>query len=167
MKLSDAQEYLQSNLNKPTIALAVAALLLFAALWTAWSTVNSLWLAKPTVAGQNFRPNSQINVAQLPKYHLMGSYSSSLRDLPLASLGVTLLGIFSNNEGQSTALIALSGGGSEVYHVGDSLSSNVTIEKILAKSVIVKHNGRLEKLEMAIQPIKFDNNLPQKSLFKN
>jgi type II secretory pathway component PulC len=167
MKAFEFREYIQSNLNKPTIAVGVAALLLLAALWTLWGNLNTLWLDKNSASEQAFRPSAQITLSQLPSLHLMGSYSTSLHDLPLASLGVTLLGIFSNTNGQSTALIALSGANSDLYHVGDKLSANVMIEKIMPKSLIVKHNGRLEKLEMAIQPVKFDNNVPQKRLFKD
>lgn len=95
----------------------------------------------------------------------MGASASTLGDLPLASLGVTLIGIFAGSQHSSIALIALSGGQSKVYHVGDKLAPNVVIEKILPYSVVVQHNGRLEKLAMQIQPLQFSNQLPASGLW--
>ena len=166
MKFDDFKEKFLKNLQTPLIATVMLILFTIGLLNTIWQNVTGIWLHPTIAAGTPFHQQRQVNIAQLTNFHIMGAYATNLKDLPLASLGVTLLGIFSDNQGHSSALIALSGGTSNLYHVGDSLAGNVSIEKILPHSIIVKHNGRLERLEMPIKPIEFKNNLPESGLWQ-
>ena len=166
MKIDDLKALFLKNVQTPLFVMVIAILLGLGLLGTLWSNIQAIWLAKSIEATTAFQQRSSTNVQQLPKYNLMGAYTSNLKDLPLASLGVTLIGIFSDNQGHAAALITLSGGNSNTYRVGDQLTTNVSIVKILPHSLIVKHNGRLEKLTMPIQPIEFKNDLPESGLWK-
>jgi len=165
MKTDILKEILLKNIQTPLIATVLVILLSLGLLTTLWGNIQAIWLPKSENNVRHFIQRPRISVQQLAKYHLLGAYATDIKDLPLASLGVTLIGIFADNKGHSAALITLSGGNSNVYHVGDPLATNVNIVKILPHSVIVKHNGRLEKLEMPIQPIEFKNELPQSGLW--
>ena len=152
---------------RPLVAALMALLIILGIALTSWQTTQTIWFPTHISADTTFHPHKHIAIEALPRYHLMGAAVQNVKDLPLASLGVTLIGIFSDSSGQSTALITLSGGNSQNYHVGDQLAANVVVEKILAKSVIVKHNGRLEKLQLPIQPIDFDNQKSQAGLWND
>lgn len=165
MTLDNIKYNLIKQLNTPLIAAAVIFCVSIGLLWTAWNSVQSIWFSPVNTTSEHYMPPQRINVGQLPTDHLMGASASTLGDLPLASLGVTLIGIFAGNQNNSIALIALSGGQSKIYRVGDNLAPNVSIEKILPYSVIVKHNGRLEKLTMPIQPLQFSEQLPASGLW--
>ena len=163
MKYLDIPQW-RSRFNNPWVAragLACSSLLL---LWSFWSGIQTLWLTPNPITALPFRPPVAINSNTLPTLHVFGANPTNLNDLPLASLGVTLLGIFSDGQGQSSALISM-GSDSKPYHAGDSLAPNVTIEKILATSVVVLHNGKLEKLELPIKPLTFSNQLPHSTLW--
>ena len=166
MKIDDFKEKFLKSLQTPLVAIIVLVLFGIGLLNTLWQNIDGIWLDPIVPTGTPFHQQRQVNIEQLANLHLMGAYATNLKDLPLASLGVTLLGIFSDNQKHSSILIALSGGATNLYHVGDSLASNVSIEKILPHSVIIKHNGRLGRLEMPIKPIEFKNNLPESGLWK-
>jgi type II secretory pathway component PulC len=157
---------IKEKLNTPLIASVFMIVLALGILWKIGSTAQGIWSSNRAVQAQPFRAPIKINTNLLSSYHLFGAYASNLGNLPLASLGVTLIGIFADNNNKSTALITLSGGQSKFYHVGDKLAPNVVIDKILPYSVVVQHNGRLEKLAMPIQPLKFSNELPSSGLWR-
>lgn len=166
MKLDDFAEKFLKTLQTPLIAAIVLILLGIGIINTLWQNVEGIWLQSSLSADTSFSEQRQVHIERLTNFHLMGAYATKLKDLPLASLGVTLLGIFSNSQGHSSALIALSGDKSNLYHVGDALAGNVSIEKILTHSIIVKHNGRLERLEMPIKPLEFKASLPESGLWR-
>jgi type II secretory pathway component PulC len=165
MNLETQLHQLRNQFNTPLIAGTLLLLALFGFGWSAWNTTQVIWLTQANNQNDAFRAPLHVNINQVASYHLMGGYTNNLKDLPLASLGVTLVGIFSDVNGPSTALIALSGGSSKLYHVGDQLAPNVKIEKILPHSLVVKHNGRLEKLMMPIQRLTFNAELPKSGLW--
>lgn len=165
MNIESIKHNLIKQLNTPLVAITLIIGLSVGLLWTAWSSVQSIWVAPIVNTSERYIPPQHINISLLPSEHLMGASASTLGDLPLASLGVTLIGIFASNQNNSIALIALSGGQSKIYHVGAHLAPNVIIEKILPYSVVVRHNGRLEKLAMPIQPLQFSNQLPNSGLW--
>lgn len=165
MNLESQIQYWQTQLKTPLIASVLLLVTLCGLGWSAYNTVQTVWLHSEQAQRDNFHAPQPININQLANYHLMGSYASNVKDLPLASLGVTLVGIFSGNNGPSSALITLSGGVSKLYHVGDPLAPNVKIEKILPHSLVVKHNGRLEKLMMPIERLTFSDELPTSGLW--
>ena len=167
MKVDDFKEKLLKSLQTPLIATILVILLALGLLNTIWHNVVNIRAPQSIGSGNTFRPQPKIKLQELQNYHLLGTFSTNLKDLPLASLGVTLVGIFSDNQGNSTALITLRGGNSNIYHIGDTLTANVRIVKILSHSIVVKHNGRLERLEMPIQPVEFKSSLPESGLWYN
>lgn len=159
-------QQLKTQLNTPLVALVLLGFFSLLAVWSGWNSINSI--LHPPQSGDNsvYRAPTKVDLNQASQFHLLGADATNLGDLPLASLGVTLIGIFADNQNKSTALITLSGGQSKMYHVGDKLAPNVTIEKILTDSVVVQHNGRLEKLAMPIKPLTFSDNLPDSGLWR-
>jgi hypothetical protein len=166
----DVQNIIQTQLARmqtPLVAITTSVCLVLATTWTIWNNVNVIrHRAVLSTATEAYHPPMSVKLTDLSNYHLMGASPVNLKDLPLASLGVTLIGIFING-GQATALISFDDSTTKTYRAHEQLAPNVIIEKILPTSVVVKHNGRLEKLEMGIQPIDFSNTLPQSSLWNN
>jgi type II secretory pathway component PulC len=97
--------------------------------------------------------------------HLMGIAPLEDTDLPLASLGIVLQGIFLAPNNKSIALIQTSDGKMKAYHVGDTLAANVSIVDILKDYVVVKHNGQLARLTMKIMPLDFSKMTSAQGLF--
>jgi type II secretory pathway component PulC len=159
-----AHELLQTyreKLQSPLVAGVVIALIALGIANTLWNNITNIRPAEPVLnAADTYNPPHTQDINTITNAHLMGASPASLHDLPLASLGVSLLGVFINPDGQSSALVSFGTGETKTYFIGDALAANVVIEKILPDSVIVKHNGRLEKLQMAIQPIEFSDALP-------
>ena len=144
----------QQALRQQWLLPALTGLLLLVVLLTVWNNIKVLWLAPPLPLQAVFHAPTIVNVQQLAQDHLLGS-SANMQDLPLASLGITLQGIFFDGQNRATAIIAQNSGASTVYHVDDQLAPNIIIVKILPTTVIIKHNGNLEKLAMSIQPVEF------------
>lgn len=113
----------------------------------------------------NTLPEPAANI--IPQLHLFGNDGTNLSDLPLASLGLQVQGIFINPQpAQSRALINVSGQ-TQLYGIGDSLLGNVKIYKITKDSVIVSHANRLEKLPLEIQGLDFNSTNDQQGLFSS
>lgn len=159
-------KHIIERFNTPAIALALNGLIVFAIAWMIWSTVNSTWLSPTASTPMPFKPAAHLQLNQVSSFHLFGNDVSNNTDLPLASLGVNLIGIFKNSNGISRALISTNSSTGDVYQVSDNLAPNVKITKILSQSVIVNHNGRLERLEMSIKPLNFPKTVAQSNLFK-
>lgn len=162
MKKIDLTVIRETLYSSPIIALLVTGCFIILSILNLLS--SSQLIFNPTmITTTPYRAPSTVDLKQIAKLHLMGADESG--NLPLASLGVNLVGIFLDNSGQSSALIAMASGDTQTYHTGDVLAPNVSIEKILSDQVIVRHNGRLEKLTLPIQPIDFNNNLPDSGLW--
>jgi type II secretory pathway component PulC len=156
MDYSFLPQPVQHTLQKPWLLPSFSVVLLLGSLLTLWNTVNTVWLMPSNVAPTIFRAPIVINAQQLAQAHLFGA-SANMSDLPLASLGITLKGIFFDSQNQATAVVAQNSGDTTNYHKGEQLAPNIFIVDILPTSVIIKHNGKLEKLVMPIQPIEFSN----------
>jgi type II secretory pathway component PulC len=87
-------------------------------------------------------------ILAIPEEHLFGEGLTSAR-LPITSLGVRLLGVIETGEPhESTVIIAEGDHIGKVYHVGDSLLSNIKIHSIVSDGVILENAGHLEKLPL-------------------
>ncbi|MBX9704887.1 MAG: hypothetical protein K5Q00_01420 [Gammaproteobacteria bacterium] len=144
--------------------IALLALLAF----LLWSTITTIWFpntdtSAPTVVALPVTGPAATSIAQM---HIFGTSPEDLTNLPLASLGLEVQGIFFNNQAdQSRVLIGNAGQMSAFYQVGDSLPGNVKIYKITANSVIVMYQGQLQKLPLALPGLDFNAMQQQGSLF--
>jgi general secretion pathway protein C len=70
-------------------------------------------------------------------------------EAPKTNLQLALRGIFRvGSSGPAVAIIADSSGEERPYRVGDTVPGDATIERILAYSVLLERNGRLESLDL-------------------
>jgi type II secretory pathway component PulC len=157
---------LQHVLRQRWLLPALTVLLALGLLLTIWNNITTLWLTPTDNTATPFRAPTIIDVQQLAKDHVLGS-AANMSDLPLASLGITLKGIFFDSQNQATAVVAQSNGDTTNYHAGDQLAPNIIIVKILPTSVVIRHNDNLEKLAMPIQPIEFSQAQPSAGLWNN
>jgi type II secretory pathway component PulC len=157
---------MQHALKQRWLLPSLSALLLLGFLLTLWTNINTLWLTPADSITTPFRAPTIIDVQQLAKDHVLGA-AANMSDLPLASLGITLKGIFFDSQNAATAVVAQGTGPTTNYHAGDQLAPNIVIVRILPDSVIIKHNGNLERLAMPIQPIEFSQNNNNPGLWNN
>ncbi len=67
--------------------------------------------------------------------------------VPETRLQLTLTGVYHADDANAAiAIIAAPGGREEIYHVGDSLPGNVTLEEIGRQRVVLSRDGKLEAL---------------------
>lgn len=97
---------------------------------------------------------------------LFGEYLS-LEDgrIGRSSLDLTIEGIIYSSI-QKDALVSLRGssGDVKVYAVGDKLPGGAVIKKILKDSVVVQYRGKLERISLPVNELRFDK--PLKPLFE-
>lgn len=167
MNVESIKHNLIKQLNTPFLAVFIIILLCLGMISTVWQTVQNIRNLSANDMSDNFRQQPSINVRVLSSEHILGNYNTNVGDLPLASLGVTLIAVFADANNTSSALIMTGNGGSKFYHLGDKLAANVVIEKILPYSVIVDHNGRLEKLTLPIHPLKFNSSATNNNLWSS
>ncbi len=158
MSLLRLKQQITDVADQPMIAgLAVVVMVLLTS-FLLISNIKTLWF------GHSSNPVTAISngyqapaASSIPGMHLFGASASDLSDLPLASLGLQVEGIFlSQDAQQSRALISMTGQMPQRYNVGSMLPGNVKIYKITHNSVIVSHNNQLEKLPFALQGIDFN-----------
>lgn len=83
----------------------------------------------------------------IASWHLFGVSSSCAALIPTTDLKLTLRGLLVASPAKnSQAIISELGKEEKVYSIGDALPGGAILYKILVDSVILKHNGRLEKL---------------------
>lgn len=110
---------------------------------------------------------SPFTLKELSGVFVMGDAPKSVNDLPLASLGVTLTGIFNSGSHNSSIVVQFRNGQTKVLSTGDSIISGAVIKTVLTDNVVVEHNGHLERLLMPVKPITFSNTLPKSGLWQS
>ena len=143
-------------------ALGLASLLAiynFFGMFCAWYSDYALTHAPQAVASDQSVDLSLQRIAQIPEQHVFGISPIEDTDfLPITTLQVHLTGTATATDKQeSTALISQSGKLSRVYRVGDELTSGISINAINADSVVLEHNGHLEKLPLDRAPLIFQD----------
>jgi len=159
MQLTQLKQQLLDIGQQRWAALLVVLIMVIVAFWLLISSVQSLWFShqNSTVAVPVISNITAPAANIVPSLHLFGSSVTDLKDLPLASLGLQVEGIFMNLQaGNSRALISMTGQAPQMYNVGDMLPGNVKIYKITASSVIVSYNNQLAKLPFSLQGIDFE-----------
>lgn len=164
MDIRELKSRIETISQHPRVTQGVLALISIGLLFSGFNIIQTL---KPISLGTPapFVLKDPIPIQQLQSFHILGTYPIDLNNLPLASLGITLQGIFLDNNGDSTAVIAGGDGSVKNYHAGDQLAPNVSIVKILPDGVVVNHNGKLEQLKMTIVGIDFGNSQVAGGLF--
>jgi hypothetical protein len=151
--------------NKKIQWLVLSLLLLGIVLTTALDIRGFFQPLRAPITMESFSLPAQVPLQKIADAHLMGIAPLEDTDLPLASLGIVLQGIFLAPNNKSIALIQTSDGKMKAYHVGDTLAANVSIVDILKDYVVVKHNGQLARLTMKIMPLDFSKMTSAQGLF--
>ena len=142
----------------------ILAVLLVVAL--AWLVAETVWLlmhgpnqpipesdrTRLQVSGSSERDS--LSQKQVDDWQLFGEYQAvatpqndAPTDAPETRLRLELLGVFQSPIPElSTAIIAEKGKEGELYHVGDSIPGNASLEEVYADRVILRRAGRLEAL---------------------
>ncbi len=95
--------------------------------------------------------NKAALIDDLPEQHLFGQGLTPMGEMPISNLQLRVMGIskgMGENSATSKALIAIAGGSSKVYRIGDALPDGVKIYAIAADAVVLENEGRLEKLPL-------------------
>lgn len=145
---------------------AVATLLL---VWLAWLLADTVWLAwrGPTavippdpdlvvVQTGQVQQEMALSPEQVRSWELFGRYqapetaaSDQPVDAPETRLRLDLLGVFQTGDTSAAgAIIAEQGGEGELYHPGQVLPGNATLETVYADRVMLRRQGRLETLKL-------------------
>ena len=90
------------------------------------------------------------NTQPLENYPLFGeSNESSSETINDTSLDLTLVGILNaSDKNDSQALIKIDGNAEKLYSINDKLNENTVLWRILNKAVLLKRNGKIEKLSL-------------------
>ena len=102
--------------------------------------------------------NKALLIENLPQAHLFGQGLTPMGEMPITNLQLRVMGIskgVDENSTASKALIAIAGGQSKVYQIGDSLPDGVKIYAIAADAVVLENAGRLEKLPLPRETLVF------------
>jgi len=97
---------------------------------------------------------TSLSQTQVDGWQLFGEYQAEPReasnkptDAPDTRLRLELLGVFQTPDPEkATAIIAEKGKDAELYHIGDSIPGNASLEEVYADRVILRRAGRLETL---------------------
>ncbi len=99
------------------------------------------------------RQGQSLSQSQVDGWQLFGAYQAepvqdnTPTDAPETRLRLELLGVFrSPIPEQSTAIIAEKGKEGELYHIGDSIPGNASLQEVYPDRVILRRAGRLETL---------------------
>lgn len=142
----------------------VIAVVLVVAL--AWLLAETVWLlmygpnqpipesdrTRLQVSGSS--QGNTLSQSQVDSWQLFGEYQAvasakndTPTDAPETRLRLELLGVFQNPVPElSSAIIAEKGKEGEVYHIGDSIPGNASLEEVYPDRVILRRAGRLEAL---------------------
>ncbi len=157
MQFEQIQQKFLHFVSQRYVSISVGSLLVLLILYTIYSPLQILVLNPSTTDVQNNVPaiNNERLQTRLNNIHPFGN-SQSLKDIPIASLGLQLQAIFINPKPeQSQVLIAMTGQAPQSYKAGAIMPNGIQIYKILPDSVILSQGGNLVKLELPIQPIEF------------
>jgi len=148
------------------VARAVLALLLVVVL--AYLIAQTIWLLwygpRDALPGSDLRrvavnggaqQSAVLSSSQVQRWGLFGAYQAEPQaeqrpvDAPETRLSLELLGLFQTRDrGKSSAIIAERGGDAQLYHIGDGIPGNATLEEIYPDRVILKRQGRFETLRL-------------------
>jgi len=102
------------------------------------------------------QPPKQDYASSIVKHNLFGvapansaHLAQPVTDAPDTQLNLELRGVLAYDpEASALAIISEGRGNEKVYAIGDELPGSATLQEVLADHVILKRNGRLEKLRL-------------------
>lgn len=161
MNLNDLTANISSSQRSVLgISLAVATLVLLTFGYAAWQwrsdwvLVHQMNAETPTLNNTNQLSDT---VLAIPDEHLFGS--SKLGNMPITNLQLRVTGIVKVDAEQmgaySKAYISIAGQASKIYQIGDTLPYGVKVYDITSDAVILENDGRLEKLPLPREQLKF------------
>lgn len=151
------------------LALARAAGSVLLLVWLAWLLADTVWLVwrGPTQAvpadpdlevirAEQASGEAELSHRQVRDWQLFGTWeaprtsgSDKPVDAPETRLRLELLGVFQTGDSSAAgAIIAEQGGEGELYHPGQLLPGNATLEEVYADRVMLRRQGRLETLKL-------------------
>lgn len=151
------------------LALSRGAAAMLLLVWLAWWLADTVWLAwrGPTaeippdpdlvvVQTGEAQREMALSPEQVRSWELFGSYQAPETtatdqpvDAPETRLRLELLGVFQTGDTSAAgAIIAEQGGEGELYHPGEVLPGNATLETVYADRVMLRRQGRLETLKL-------------------
>lgn len=160
----------QFQLSEPWQQRIRSALMLALLVWLAWMLANTFWLfvsgpadpvaldrnmvvlQAPTGSGSAAAASMQRSDEHIRSWELFGPLAAEqarVADAPETRLRLELLGVFENVEaGLGSAIISEQGKEGGLYHPGDKVPGNATLEEIYADRVILLRMGQREALRM-------------------
>ncbi|EKF74447.1 hypothetical protein A11A3_08500 [Alcanivorax hongdengensis A-11-3] len=109
--------------------------------------------SRPRLQGGDSGQSVMLSQAQVDGWQLFGAYqaepvtSDKPTEAPDTRLQLELLGVFQTPDSKkASAIIAQKGKEGELYHIGDSIPGNASLEEIYPDRVILRRAGRLETL---------------------
>lgn len=158
----------QFQLSEPWQQRIRSALMLALLVWLAWVLANTFWLflsgpAEPVVLDSSMvilrasaEPDSATSMQRsdehIRSWELFGPLAAEqerVAEAPETRLRLELLGVFENVEaGLGSAIIAEQGKDGDLYHPGDKVPGNATLEEIYADRVILLRMGQREALRI-------------------
>ncbi len=144
------------------LCMSIVVLVSFTFFYSAWQW-RSDWIlahqttsAVPTIAKTD---DTAETIAAIPDDHLFGKLLSKTGEVPITNLQLRVTGIVKVDAEQSglfsKAYISISGQPSKIYQAGDSLPYGVKVYDITPDTVILENDGRLEKLPLPRERLKF------------
>ncbi len=166
--MHDAQLTPLTRVLSGTRVPALLNLILIAAI--AWLLAGLTWQLVPSpqagsapaknraAVGRKAQPRRDY-AAEIVKHNLFGAATASatpvaqtVSEAPDTKLNLELHGVLAYDpEADALAIISEGRGEERVYAIGDELPGSATLEEVLADHVILKRNGRLEKLRLPEQ----------------
>lgn len=94
------------------------------------------------------RSSPRVNISELNLFGRAGSVAAPKTvDAPKTKLSLELLGVFnSDNPDDSAAVVSQKNKEGELYHIGDRLPGNATLDSVHDDHILIKRGSRLEKL---------------------
>ncbi|MCX7115531.1 MAG: hypothetical protein NTW08_06460 [Gammaproteobacteria bacterium] len=88
-----------------------------------------------------------------------GVYATAIKEPVVASaLDIKVVGIlFSNHAASSQVVLRNEAGFDKLYRIGDAVKTGVVIDAIHPDGVVVSNNGKLERLSLPENTLKFDS----------
>lgn len=96
-----------------------------------------------------------VNLASLDLFGRAAEDSTQVVDAPETRLNLELQGVFTE-EGRknSTAIVAEGNKTGELYHLGDRLPGNATLEEVFDNYILIKRGNKMEKLMFEDSPFR-------------
>lgn len=140
--------------------------------WLAWMLVDTIWLflsGSPRIVSRDDslpvlertvapsgNASGSLSLDRVSAWELFGPVQEQVAtvvEAPETRLRLELLGVFQHPSDElASAIIAEQGKNGELYHVGDRLPGNATLERVYPDRVILMRAGQRETLRMKEEP---------------